>query len=148
MLHPHYEEIQRKHPNQEVWLVEDNAGVYSKVARVVEEERKEKGIWKVSHLSNYPDLNTIGAYGIMKKIRQLSTQLARVYKHILRELRRLLYKNGSDQLKKVSNCITHSWTGRNDVLELKEKIIFAAILSDTRRSAATGDLSSLIGQNY
>lgn len=51
----------------------------------------------------------------------MSTQLAGVHKQIFRELRHLLLENGSGQLKKLSNCVTHSrW---KDVLELKEIII-------------------------
>ena len=51
--------MRRKHPDIEVWLVEDNAGGHSKAARVVEAERKEECIRKAPHPPNSPDLNMI-----------------------------------------------------------------------------------------
>jgi len=57
LLYPYYEAVQRANPDKEVYLVEDNAPSHQKASRFLEEVRKERGIRKVPHPPNSPNLN-------------------------------------------------------------------------------------------
>lgn len=57
LLYPYYEKVKKHHPDQEVFLVEDNAGGHSKAANLMEAFRKQHGILKAPHPPNSPDLN-------------------------------------------------------------------------------------------
>ncbi len=70
-------------------------------------------------------------YEIMKKIVQISIQLQRVYKLMLKRLKHLLYQNRRDQLESLSNGVNYlktSWknklkTKKITILEVKKRIV-------------------------
>lgn len=67
LLYPYYKEIQRKYPNIEVKLIENNIKRYFKAIQVVETEYKEKDIWKVTHSPNSLNFNIIKGLQDYKK---------------------------------------------------------------------------------
>ncbi len=58
-LYDYYKKAQYKHPDVEVWLVEDNAGEHTKASDVKEKYQKDHRILKAPHPPNSPDLNMI-----------------------------------------------------------------------------------------
>lgn len=58
-LYSYYKAIQQKHPDREVWLVEDNAGGHKKASDIMAKYREEHNISKAPHPPNSPDLNMI-----------------------------------------------------------------------------------------
>lgn len=59
LLYPFYEKVRDKHPDREVWLIEDNASSHTKAAKMCADIIKEKRIKKVEWPANSPDLHPI-----------------------------------------------------------------------------------------
>ena len=59
LLYPYYEAVRRANSNGTIWLVEDNAGIHTKAATVMELERERHGIKKALWPPNSPDLHPI-----------------------------------------------------------------------------------------
>ena len=59
LLYPFYEEVQRLHPGTKVWLVEDNASLHTKAAKICEIDRATRSINLAPWPANSPDLSPI-----------------------------------------------------------------------------------------
>ena len=106
LLYPFYEETQRKHPDKQIWLIEDNAPAHTKASKQCEEERKKRGIKKVDWPANSPDLNVIEGAWASEKTR---------LKHEWLKLRGA----GKDSQEKAREFLTKEWNSA----ELKQAVL-------------------------